>query len=171
MKLVGDRRLDASKKLHGAKKLSGDRTGLGYNSNEGSTTETSSTPRLERTKFKTMNFVKSNTEQLAEAKSDKDKIATQPQIWQGRFCGLRYTAPEKSCESWLNKIIAQMLSKSRSGGIKQGQPLKLKRRIGSTGHHIVSTYQIARMLHIKLHLDQRTHTEHTNSLKHTPVNG
>ncbi|KZV50503.1 hypothetical protein F511_07772 [Dorcoceras hygrometricum] len=40
-------------KLHGATKPSGDRTGLGYNIDEGSTSEISNTPRLERTKSKT----------------------------------------------------------------------------------------------------------------------
>ncbi|KZV19148.1 hypothetical protein F511_10039 [Dorcoceras hygrometricum] len=83
-------------KLHGATKPSGDKIGLGYNSDEDSTAKTSSTPRLERTKSKTMNFVRSRTEQLSEEKSDKDKIAAQPPIWKGRFCGLAYTAPEKS---------------------------------------------------------------------------
>ncbi|KZV52471.1 hypothetical protein F511_20704 [Dorcoceras hygrometricum] len=57
----------------------------------------------------------------AEATSVKDKIAAQPPIWQGRFCGPGYTAPEKSRESWLNKRVAQMRNKSKSGGIKQGQ--------------------------------------------------
>ncbi|KZV56824.1 hypothetical protein F511_25870 [Dorcoceras hygrometricum] len=67
-------------KLHETTKPSGDRTGLGYNRDEGSIAETSSSPRMERKKFKTMNFVKSSTEQLAEEKSVKDKIAAQPPI-------------------------------------------------------------------------------------------
>ncbi|KZV36829.1 auxin transport protein BIG [Dorcoceras hygrometricum] len=115
-------------KLHEATKPSHDRIGLGYNSNEGNTAETSSTPRLERTKFKTMNFVRSSTGQLAEAKFGKDKVAAQPPIWQGRFCGLGYTAPKKSRESWLNKRIAQMRSKSKSGGVKQGQPSRTSKK-------------------------------------------
>ncbi|KZV32044.1 spindle pole body component 110-like [Dorcoceras hygrometricum] len=48
------------KKLHETTKPSGDKIGLGYNSDEGSTAETNSTPRLENTKFETMNFVKSS---------------------------------------------------------------------------------------------------------------
>ncbi|KZV16275.1 hypothetical protein F511_39633 [Dorcoceras hygrometricum] len=101
-------------KLNGATKPSGDRTGLDYNSDEGNTTETSNTPRLERTKFKIMNFVRSSKGQLAAAKSSKNKIAAQPPIWQGRFCVLGYNAPEKSRYSCLNKRIAQMRSKSKS---------------------------------------------------------
>ncbi|KZV31319.1 spindle pole body component 110-like [Dorcoceras hygrometricum] len=64
-------------KLHGATKPSGDKTGLGYNSDEGSTTETSSTPRPERTKFKTIKFVKSSAGQPTEAKSGEDMINSQ----------------------------------------------------------------------------------------------
>ncbi|KZV54727.1 hypothetical protein F511_42124 [Dorcoceras hygrometricum] len=45
--------------LDGATMPSGDKTGLG-NSDESSTVETSSTPILERTKFNTLNFVKSS---------------------------------------------------------------------------------------------------------------
>ncbi|KZV14670.1 hypothetical protein F511_40699 [Dorcoceras hygrometricum] len=50
-------------KLHGAIKPSGDKTGLGYGSNDSSTTETSCTPQLDRTKFQTMKFVKSSAGQ------------------------------------------------------------------------------------------------------------
>ncbi|KZV43232.1 hypothetical protein F511_36330 [Dorcoceras hygrometricum] len=80
--------------LHGATKLSGDRTGLGYNNDEGSTAKTS-TSRMEKTKFKTINFVKSSTGQLEEAQSDDLKIAADLTIRKGRFCGLGYTSPEK----------------------------------------------------------------------------
>ncbi|KZV50138.1 spindle pole body component 110-like [Dorcoceras hygrometricum] len=62
-------------KPHGATNPSGDKTGLGYNSDEGSTAKTSSTPRLEWTKFKTMIFEISSTEQPLEAKSDEVKIS------------------------------------------------------------------------------------------------
>ncbi|KZV25317.1 putative leucine-rich repeat receptor-like protein kinase [Dorcoceras hygrometricum] len=54
-------------KLHGATNPSGDRTRLGYNSDEGSTAETSSTPRLEKKKFKIMNIVKSSAKQATKA--------------------------------------------------------------------------------------------------------
>ncbi|KZV15707.1 metallopeptidase [Dorcoceras hygrometricum] len=107
-------------KLHGATKTSGDRTGFSYNSDEGSTSQTSSTPRLERTNFRTMNFVKSSTKQPEEAHSGEVKIAAETTIWKGRFCGLGYTAPEKPRESWLNKRIVQMRGKPKYGGIKKG---------------------------------------------------
>ncbi|KZV38709.1 hypothetical protein F511_18699 [Dorcoceras hygrometricum] len=67
-------------KLHGAMKPSGDKIGLGYNSNENSTSKTICTPQLERIKFQTMNFVKSSTGQLIEAQSVEDKIADEPLI-------------------------------------------------------------------------------------------
>ncbi|KZV30919.1 hypothetical protein F511_11749 [Dorcoceras hygrometricum] len=108
-------------KLHGATKPSGDRTRLGYNSAEGSTTETSSTTMLERTKFKTMNFVKSSAGKPKEARSGDDMIVAKPPIWQGRFCGLGYFAPAKSREICQNKRIIQMRGKPKSGGINQGQ--------------------------------------------------
>ncbi|KZV40130.1 hypothetical protein F511_39301 [Dorcoceras hygrometricum] len=82
--------------LHGATKPSGDRTGLGYNSDESSTAETSSTPMLERIKFKTMNFVKSSTGQPKEAPSDNGMIVAKSPIRLGRCCGLGYSSPEKS---------------------------------------------------------------------------
>ncbi|KZV22665.1 spindle pole body component 110-like [Dorcoceras hygrometricum] len=63
-----------------ATKPSGDRTGLGHNSDEGSTAETSSTSRLERTKFKTMNFVKSSSEHPEEAHSDELRKTAEPTI-------------------------------------------------------------------------------------------
>ncbi|KZV36573.1 hypothetical protein F511_43394 [Dorcoceras hygrometricum] len=102
-------------------KPSGDKTGLGNNSDESSTSETSNTPRLETTKFKTMNFVKSSAGQPEEAQSGDLKIAAEPTIWKGRFCGLGYTVPEKSRESWLNKRIEQMRGNPKSGGKKQDQ--------------------------------------------------
>ncbi|KZV39065.1 hypothetical protein F511_35459 [Dorcoceras hygrometricum] len=83
-------------KLHGATKPSDDRTGLGYNSDEGSTTDTSSIPRLKKTKFKTMNFVKSSATQPIEAQYGEDMIVAKPSIWKSRFCGLGYSDPEKS---------------------------------------------------------------------------
>ncbi|KZV48346.1 leucine-rich repeat receptor-like protein kinase [Dorcoceras hygrometricum] len=100
-------------KLQGATTSSGDKTGLGYNSDEGSITETSNTPRLERTKFKTMNFVKSSREQCADKKSGEAMMADKPFIWQGRFCGLGYTASEKPRESWLNKRVELIQGKPK----------------------------------------------------------
>ncbi|KZV46706.1 hypothetical protein F511_37972 [Dorcoceras hygrometricum] len=88
-------------KLHGVAKLSGDRTGLGYNSDEGNTTETSSTPMPEITKLKTMKFVRSCAGQPKEAQSGEDKIVAKPPIWQSRFYELGYYVPEKPRESWL----------------------------------------------------------------------
>ncbi|KZV15625.1 spindle pole body component 110-like [Dorcoceras hygrometricum] len=55
-------------KLHGAMKPTGDKSGLGYDGNDSSTTETSSTPQLARIKFRTMNFVKSRTDSLLRHK-------------------------------------------------------------------------------------------------------
>ncbi|KZV50704.1 hypothetical protein F511_19616 [Dorcoceras hygrometricum] len=75
-------------KFHGAMNPSGDRSGLGYGSNESNKAETSCTPQLDRTKFQTMNFVRSSVGQPVEAQSDEVKIAAKPPIWQGRFCGL-----------------------------------------------------------------------------------
>ncbi|KZV17423.1 scarecrow-like protein 30 [Dorcoceras hygrometricum] len=95
-------------KLHGATKISVDRTGLGYNSNEGSTSETSSTPRLEMTKFKTMNL------QPTEAQSGEDMIVPKPPILKSRHCGLGYSPPKKARESWLNKSITQRVQASIS---------------------------------------------------------
>ncbi|KZV38372.1 spindle pole body component 110-like [Dorcoceras hygrometricum] len=65
-------------RFHRATKPSGDKTGLGYTSDKGSTTETSSTPMLERTKFR--NFVKSSTGQPKEAQSGDDMIVAKPSI-------------------------------------------------------------------------------------------
>ncbi|KZV38371.1 hypothetical protein F511_19892 [Dorcoceras hygrometricum] len=98
-------------RLHRAKKPSGDKTGLGFNSDEGSTTETSSTPMLESTKFR--NFVKYSAGQPKEAQSGDDMIVAKPPIWQGRFCGLGYSIPKKSREIWLNKRIIQMRGKPK----------------------------------------------------------
>ncbi|KZV37659.1 hypothetical protein F511_30364 [Dorcoceras hygrometricum] len=108
-------------KRHGAMKPSSDKTGLGYNSDESSTTETNCTPQLARTKLQTMNFVKYIMVQPVEAQSVEEKIAAKPQIWKGRFCRLGYTAPERSRESWLNKKVEQMRDKPKSGGRKQSQ--------------------------------------------------
>ncbi|KZV32047.1 hypothetical protein F511_38524 [Dorcoceras hygrometricum] len=108
-------------KLHGAVKSCSDKTGLGYNSNEISTTETSCTPKLDRTKSKTTNFVKSRTEQHVEAQSGETIIADEPRIWKGRFCGMGYSAPEKSLEIWHRKRVEHMRGKPKSGGRKQGQ--------------------------------------------------
>ncbi|KZV38928.1 hypothetical protein F511_41566 [Dorcoceras hygrometricum] len=44
-------------------------------------------------------------EQPVEAKPDEDNIAARPPIWQGRFCGLGYIAPEKPRESWLTVTL------------------------------------------------------------------
>ncbi|KZV24135.1 lysM domain receptor-like kinase 4-like [Dorcoceras hygrometricum] len=60
-------------KLHGAMKPFGDKTGLGYNSNEGSTVETSSNPQMVRTKRQTMNFVKPNMGQPIDAHPVKQR--------------------------------------------------------------------------------------------------
>ncbi|KZV21163.1 hypothetical protein F511_24727 [Dorcoceras hygrometricum] len=92
-------------KLQGAIKPSGDKTRLGYNSNEGSIAETSSNPRLRKTKFKTMKFVKSSREQLAETKSGEAMMAEKPLIRQGIFCGLGYTALGNPWENCLNKRV------------------------------------------------------------------
>ncbi|KZV21466.1 hypothetical protein F511_15617 [Dorcoceras hygrometricum] len=86
-------------KLPGAMKPSGDKIGLGYDSNDSSTTETCCTLKLEKIKFETMSFVKSSMGKHVVAQSGETKIAYEPPIWQGRFCGLGYTAPEKSQES------------------------------------------------------------------------
>ncbi|KZV17533.1 spindle pole body component 110-like [Dorcoceras hygrometricum] len=67
-------------KLHGAVKSSGDKTGLDYNSNESSTAETICTPKLEITKFKTINFVKSSTGQPVEAESGETMIVDELSI-------------------------------------------------------------------------------------------
>ncbi|KZV39624.1 spindle pole body component 110-like [Dorcoceras hygrometricum] len=67
-------------KLHGAMKPSGDKTGLGYDGNVSSTAETSCTPKLERTNFKTVNIVKSSTGQPVEAQSGETKITYEPPI-------------------------------------------------------------------------------------------
>ncbi|KZV17001.1 spindle pole body component 110-like [Dorcoceras hygrometricum] len=75
-------------KLHGAMKPSGDKTGLGYDSNDSSIAETSCNPNLERTKFKTMNFVKYSAGQPEKAQSGETKITAKPPIWKRRFCGL-----------------------------------------------------------------------------------
>ncbi|KZV57771.1 phosphatidylinositol 4-kinase alpha 1 [Dorcoceras hygrometricum] len=92
-------------KLHGAMKPSDDSSGLGYGSDDNNTAETSFTPKLDKTKFQTMNFVRSSMGHLVEAQFHEVKIATQSPIWQGRFCGMGYTAPEKPRESWLEKIL------------------------------------------------------------------
>ncbi|KZV53953.1 hypothetical protein F511_42249 [Dorcoceras hygrometricum] len=111
-------------KLHGVVKPSGDKTGLGYSSNDSSTTEISCTPQPDRTKFQTMNFVKSSVGQPVESKSDEEKITAKPSIWQGRFCGLGYTAPEKSRVSWIKNKVEQMRGKPKCGGTKQNKLLR-----------------------------------------------
>ncbi|KZV27915.1 Myb-like DNA-binding protein [Dorcoceras hygrometricum] len=73
-----------------------------------------------RTKFQTMNFVKSNTGQPEEEKSESP-ITAKPQIWQGQYCGMGYTAPEKPKESWLKKRVEHMQGQPKSGGRKPGQ--------------------------------------------------
>ncbi|KZV51209.1 hypothetical protein F511_16099 [Dorcoceras hygrometricum] len=75
-------------KLQGATNPSGDKTGLGYNSNEGSITETCSNPGLGRTKFKTMNFVKSSREQYTETRSGETMKADPARkiLWAGIYC-------------------------------------------------------------------------------------
>ncbi|KZV22817.1 spindle pole body component 110-like [Dorcoceras hygrometricum] len=83
-------------KLHGAMKPSGDKTELDYDGSDSSIAETSYNPQLSRTKLQTMNFVKSSTGQPVEAQFVEEKITAKPPIWQGRFCGLGYTATEKS---------------------------------------------------------------------------
>ncbi|KZV58613.1 hypothetical protein F511_43789 [Dorcoceras hygrometricum] len=108
-------------KLHRATKPSGDKTILGYNSDERSTAESNCTPKLEITKLQTINFVKSSMGQPAEAQSGKTKIAAEPPIWKGIFCGLAYTAPKKPRESCINKRIEQLRGKPKSGGRKQCQ--------------------------------------------------
>ncbi|KZV43048.1 hypothetical protein F511_37421 [Dorcoceras hygrometricum] len=66
-------------------KSSGDKTGLGYGSNDSSTTETSRNPKLEKTKLKTMNFVRSSMGQPIEAQSVEDKIAAMLAQWRIRI--------------------------------------------------------------------------------------
>ncbi|KZV40037.1 hypothetical protein F511_12432 [Dorcoceras hygrometricum] len=61
-------------KLHGAMKPSDDRSGLGYGSNDSSKAETSCIPQLDRTKFQTMNFVRSSTGQPEETQSDEPTV-------------------------------------------------------------------------------------------------
>ncbi|KZV52486.1 ribonuclease P protein subunit p29-like [Dorcoceras hygrometricum] len=100
-------------------KPSGDKTGLDYNIDESSTTQTNSTPKLERTKFQTIKFVNSSMGQPAEAQSGETKIAVEPPIWQGRLCGLGYTAIEKPPGSWLTKKVEQMLA----GAQRSSQPV------------------------------------------------
>ncbi|KZV22783.1 hypothetical protein F511_15528 [Dorcoceras hygrometricum] len=107
--------------LHGAMKPFGDRSGLGYGSNDSNNAETSCTPQLDRTKLQTMNFVRSSTGQPGEAQYDESTIAAKPPIWQGRYCGLGYTAPEKPRESWFKKRVEQMRGQPKSGGKKPGQ--------------------------------------------------
>ncbi|KZV49148.1 tRNA pseudouridine(38/39) synthase-like [Dorcoceras hygrometricum] len=50
-------------KLHGAMKPSGDRSELRYGSYDSNTAETSCIPQMDRTKFQTMNFIRSSTGQ------------------------------------------------------------------------------------------------------------
>ncbi|KZV30982.1 hypothetical protein F511_15872 [Dorcoceras hygrometricum] len=104
-------------KLQGATKQSGDKTGLGYYSNESSTSETSSNPSLGGTMFKTMNFVKSGREKFAGTKSGNAMMADKPLIRKGRFFGLGYAVPKKPRESWLNKRVnfASVLAMEHAG--------------------------------------------------------
>ncbi|KZV34135.1 spindle pole body component 110-like [Dorcoceras hygrometricum] len=67
-------------KLHGAMKPTGDKSGLGYDVNDSSTTETSSTPRLDRTKLQTMNFVKPSMGQSVEAQSVEENVRVDAQL-------------------------------------------------------------------------------------------
>ncbi|KZV47729.1 trigger factor-like protein TIG, Chloroplastic [Dorcoceras hygrometricum] len=90
-------------KLHGAMKPSGDRSRLGY----------------------ARDSLKRHTDEI--------KIAAKPSIWQGRFCGLGYNAPEKPRESWLKKRVEQLTGKPKSGGKSQDSSRKLLRRKCSTG--------------------------------------
>ncbi|KZV32771.1 hypothetical protein F511_31732 [Dorcoceras hygrometricum] len=92
-------------KLQGAMRPSVDKIGLGYESN---ITEMSTHPKLDNPKLQTMNFVKSRMGQPDGSKSDELQIAAIPQICQGRYCGVGYTAPEKTRESWLKKKIDQI---------------------------------------------------------------
>ncbi|KZV39176.1 hypothetical protein F511_25747 [Dorcoceras hygrometricum] len=68
-------------KLQGTMKPSGDKSRLGYGSDESSMAEPSTHPQLDRTKLKTMNFVKSSTGQTKEAQSDESPLAAKPPIW------------------------------------------------------------------------------------------
>ncbi|KZV31886.1 transcription factor DIVARICATA-like [Dorcoceras hygrometricum] len=61
------------------------------------------------------------TGQPTVAQPVEENIAAKPPICQGRFCGLGYTAPEKSRESWPKKKVEQMRGKPKSGGKKQSQ--------------------------------------------------
>ncbi|KZV43764.1 spindle pole body component 110-like [Dorcoceras hygrometricum] len=106
-------------KLHGAMKPTGEKSCLGYDGNDSSTVDTSCTPQLERTKFKTMNFVKSSTGQPVEAQYREIIIADEPLIWKGRFWGLGIRLL-KCHESWLKKL-EKMKGKPKSGGKNQSQ--------------------------------------------------
>ncbi|KZV24126.1 hypothetical protein F511_20113 [Dorcoceras hygrometricum] len=118
-------------------KPSGDKFGLGYDSDESSTAEPSTHQTLDMIKFQKMNFVKSSMGQPEEEKSYESKIEVKPQIWQGRYCRLGYTAPEKSKESWLKKCVEQMRDQPKSGGRKLGQFSKafMKDRQYRPKHH------------------------------------
>ncbi|KZV37647.1 hypothetical protein F511_03953 [Dorcoceras hygrometricum] len=115
-------KLSASlQKLQGAMKSSGDKSGLGYGSYESNIVETCTHPKLDKSKLQTMNFVKSCMEQPEESKSDESQIAAIPQIWQRRYCGVGYIAPEKPRESCLRKRIEQIRGNPKSGGRKPRQ--------------------------------------------------
>ncbi|KZV30455.1 hypothetical protein F511_23380 [Dorcoceras hygrometricum] len=103
-------------KLQGAMKPFGDKSGLGYGSDERSMAEPSTHPTLDRPKLQTKNFVKSSMGQPEEEKSDESKIAVKPQIWQGRYYGLGYTALENPKESWLRKRVEQIRGQPKSDG-------------------------------------------------------
>ncbi|KZV55555.1 hypothetical protein F511_23514 [Dorcoceras hygrometricum] len=108
-------------KLHGAMKPSGDKSGLGYGSNDNSTSDTNCNRKLGRTKFRTMSFVKSSMGQSVEAQSDEIKRAAKPPIWHEYFAGWGILLFEKPRESWLKKRVEQIRGKPKSGGKRQSQ--------------------------------------------------